>query len=296
MRTLKFVLITLLVTVALLSIVIWYFPSIEDFLVDNPFWNGLKDLTNTHNIRSIYSLAELPEEAQNTSLIFIPYLKLTENELEQISTFLKNGGTLIVADDFGYGNQILQHLQLKVRFSRSMLLDPLFSYKNSIFPRISNFSKHPITGDVQNILLNHPTILLNVLPENNLASSSLFSYLDLNDNELPNENEPLGPFPVMALYPLHRGKVIIISDPSIFINTMINREDNNILIKNLLKINTLTIFSQSHLPLSLLPEVKLLLQDIRKILQSPLGTLSLIVVIFSISLLPLFFRRRNVKT
>ncbi|MBT9145555.1 MAG: hypothetical protein DDT40_01795 [candidate division WS2 bacterium] len=296
MRTLKFVLITLLVTVALLSIVIWYFPSIEDFLVDNPFWNGLKDLTNTHNIRSIYSLAELPEEAQNTSLIFIPYLKLTENELEQISTFLKNGGTLIVADDFGYGNQILQHLQLKVRFSRSMLLDPLFSYKNSIFPRISNFSKHPITGDVQNILLNHPTILLNVLPENNLASSSLFSYLDLNDNELPNENEPLGPFPVMALYPLHRGKVIIISDPSIFINTMINREDNNILIKNLLKINTLTIFSQSHLPLSLLPDMKLLLQDIRKILQSPLGTLSLIVVIFSISLLPLFFRRRNVKT
>lgn len=296
MRTLKFVLITLLVTVALLSIVIWYFPSIEDFLVDNPFWNGLKDLTNTHNIRSIYSLAELPEEAQNTSLIFIPYLKLTENELEQISTFLKNGGTLIVADDFGYGNQILQHLQLKVRFSRSMLLDPLFSYKNSIFPRISNFSKHPITGDVQNILLNHPTILLNVLPENNLASSSLFSYLDLNDNELPNENEPLGPFPVMALYPLHRGKVIIISDPSIFINTMINREDNNILIKNLLKINTLTIFSQSHLPLSLLPEVKLLLQDIRKILQSPLGTLSLIVVIFSISLLPLFFKKQNVKT
>ncbi|MBT9131024.1 MAG: hypothetical protein DDT41_01324 [candidate division WS2 bacterium] len=296
MRTLKFVLITLLVTVALLSIVIWYFPSIEDFLVDNPFWNGLKDLTNTHNIRSIYSLAELPEEAQNTSLIFIPYLKLTENELEQISTFLKNGGTLIVADDFGYGNQILQHLQLKVRFSRSMLLDPLFSYKNSIFPRISNFSKHPITGDVQNILLNHPTILLNVLPENNLASSSLFSYLDLNDNELPNENEPLGPFPVMALYPLHRGKVIIISDPSIFINTMINREDNNILIKNLLKINTLTIFSQSHLPLSLLPDMKLLLQDIRKILQSPLGTLSLIVVIFSISLLPLFFKKQNVKT
>jgi len=67
-----------------------------------------------------------------------------------------------------------------------------------------------------------------------LASSSYFSYLDLNLNGIHEINEPTGKMDVAVVYNVGRGRVVIISDSDILINSMINQGGNLILIKSLI--------------------------------------------------------------
>jgi len=67
-----------------------------------------------------------------------------------------------------------------------------------------------------------------------LGSSSLFSYIDLNLNKAHDPKEPYGPFHVACLINVGHGRIIVISDSSIFINSMITIGDNANFIKALI--------------------------------------------------------------
>ena len=56
------------------------------------------------------SLDDLPASPAGSTLIVIPYLDLTSPELERIGRYITAGGNLILADDYGYGNQVLAYL------------------------------------------------------------------------------------------------------------------------------------------------------------------------------------------
>ena len=57
------------------------------------------------------------------------------------------------------------------------------------------------------MILNHATALIAVDPANVLASSSSFSFLDQNGNEIADEIEPTGPLAVMSREVLGDGQV-----------------------------------------------------------------------------------------
>lgn len=294
MKLHKFIATLTIALIIVLATAIWFFPSNDDFRTENPFWNGIRDISSIIPASPLDSLSELPPSPQGVTLVLIPYLDFSPAELEELNSFVTQGGTVILADDYGYGNQILEYLGLKARFSGQPLLDPLSNYKNKWFPQISHLAGSPITLDAERLVLNHATSLTGVETSDALALSSVFSFLDLNGNQTWEEDEPTGPLPVISSHNLDKGQIILIADPSIFINSMQTMESNYNFIQNIGAITTTSLLiDQSHLPPSNLQQTKGLLSYIRASLTTPLGTLGLVILALTITLMPLWRERRG---
>jgi hypothetical protein len=105
------------------------------------------------------------------------------------------------------------------------------------------------------IVFDHATCLTGVPDDEVIAKSSSFSFLDKNGNSSYDEGEKKGPFVVVASTQLDEGKLIVISDPSIIINGMLDMENNYTLMENAAEGKQIFL-DQSHLPQSMLSRVK----------------------------------------
>ncbi|MDP3061642.1 MAG: hypothetical protein Q8O40_00300 [Chloroflexota bacterium] len=254
----RFIALVFLAVAVIVVLAIWVFPATADFRPDNPFWNGLEDFRTKHKVTTLVSLAELPPDAQESVLVLIPYREPRTADVDQLKSFLKGGGTVVLADDYGFGNPILEALGAEFRFNRSPLLDPLFNYRDKWFPLATEISPSSLTAGVTSLAFDYATVLegpgLTVV-----ARSSPFSFLDLNVNGKSDTDEPTGPFPVAGYSSVAGGRLILVSDPSIFISSMTGANDNARFIANLLGAagaSPRALVDQSFLPPSTLTEAK----------------------------------------
>ena len=270
--------ITLVVSLLCISL----FPSFQNFMQYNTLWNGVRHSLNELNASAIDSLQGLTPADSNDVLICIPYVQYNNDELESIKTFTENGGTLMLMDDFGYGNSVLEYLNIDCRFSGVPLLDPLYCYKNQWFPEITDFSSS-VSKDVKEIVLNHATALINTSDVQVIAQSSSSSFLDQNGNESWDEGELKGPLPVAAKTNFGAGTIILVSDPSILINSMLVKDDNMLFIKNLTGSDTKgakILLDTSHLVQDPMETTKAKLVGIKAILSQPYSILGIVSVLF----------------
>jgi hypothetical protein len=289
----RFLALLAITLIILLIITVWFFPSNEDFRVENPFWNGTRDISTRYPAQPLESLVDLPPSPKGATLILIPYLNCSPAELEQLNRFVSRGGSLILADDYGHGNEIMEYLGIEAHFTKQTLLDPLSNYKTKQFPKIIHLENSPLTNNIESLTFNHATTLANVATTSTLALSSSFSFLDLNSNGTWQDDEPTGPLPVISHHQLGSGQVILISDPSLFINGMEAREDNDSFIQNIVATTDRFYIDQSHLPLSELHQTKNLLTQIRGLLATPWGSLGLVILVLIIVLKPIWHRNNN---
>jgi hypothetical protein len=215
--------------------------------------------------------------------VTIPYLEYTDEELVRIKRFVTEGGNLLLMDDYGYGNTVLAYLGLDVRFTNKPLLDPLFNYKNPTMPRITDFTSEVKENDIEVIVLNHATSLAGVEAAKVIAWSSATSFLDINGNGTRGQDEPKGPFPIAAEFRLGQGRLALVSDPSIVINSMVDKDDNFSFIKYLTRHageKEGFMIDNSHLTKAPLDVSKARLIDSREMLSSPYALLGIIALIF----------------
>jgi len=283
MRTSSIVLLIIGVVAAVSLVSIWFYPSIQDFMASNKMWNGIRDFTDEFRAENIDSLDNLSDQTGNSVLVSIPYMDYTSEELSQIEQFVVDGNLLLLLDDFGFGNSILEYLGIQARFSNNILLDPLFNYKNQYLPRITNFSSEIKESGIEAITFNHATTLTNVEPSQILATSSSTSFADTNLNGVQDEGEPTGPLVVAAEYKLGQGTVILVSDPSITINTMVGQNDNYNFIRYLTVLNGEPegiLLDRSHITKTPLDFSKINLENIRGMLANHYVLLGLVTLIF----------------
>ncbi len=285
----KYLIILTAALLLVLAVAIWFYPSNEDFRTENFFWNGTGETLGSYEVSPLESFSELPQRPAGTTLLLIPYLYFTSDELAELNSFVSRGGTLVLADDYGHGNQVLEYLGIKVRFSREVLLDPLSNYKNKWFPVIARLKDDPLTANTDSLVFNHATSLVNVENSDVIAFSSMFSFLDLNSNQTWDNEESTGPFPVISQHKLGRGQILLIADPSIFINSMEPLGGNSNFIKNIAAAATSGfIIDHTHLPSSNLHQTKDILERARGLLAAPLGILLVMVLILALTLPPIW--------
>jgi len=243
--------------VVVVVLLIRFFPSNDDFNMDNPFWNGLKDFqkeTKASSISYISHLSTIFSPSGTTLFIIGPSGTYNKEEVSSISKYLKAGGVLVLADDFGSGNLILKGLGLKTRFSHHLVVDPLFRGKSSVLAKAVNINI-PLS-DIKSLMFNYPTSLQFKSGEGKiLVTSSSFSFFDDNLNGKKEKNENEGPFPMIAEIKYGAGKIYLISDSSLFINCMLSKEENQKFLKTVIKGKNVFI-DVSHHPISLLARLK----------------------------------------
>ena len=185
-------------------------------------------------------------------------------------------------------------MEIDLKFTGNQLLDPLFNYKNKYFPRIVDFTPTPTTSGVENLVFNHATCLEEVPTGNIIARSSYFSFLDENQNSQWDEGEPKGNMVVIAEYVVGKGVIIVVADPSILINSMLNIGDNRLFLENITEGQLL--FDQYHLPDVALDKTKAILRTGRSFLATIWSSLILIALILAIALSPTWHNRGKLNT
>jgi len=221
----------------------------EDFSIYNPGWNGVSDIAiqtyqagkfqptfylNENELTiSHRSFAEYPLHPLNSTILIIgPQTDFSSHESTYLSDFLTRGGMVLLADDFGSGNNLLQQIHSSVRFSNQLLLDLSFE-KSAYFTTLFEFSNHshPLVANVSHILANYPSSLVldtNATNVTVLVASTEMSWLDTNANGQRDSNEVNGSFPILAIERYGAGTLVLFSDPSLFINSMKTPLNNSV--------------------------------------------------------------------
>jgi len=226
-RTLS-ILIGVASSLFLIGAITWIYPSTDDLWIENPFWNGLSDFysqTKPTRVQN-YDSFSVFNTTDSTLFIIGPYRDFTKTEADAISSYIRLGGTLVLLDDYGTGNQLLELLEIDTRFTGEVLRDPVFRYKNSLMPLASIHG----VPKVDKIVLNIPTTLAFYQGIEFIGFSSSLSY---TAPSLEIEPIELSQSPIFARIDYGTGKIFLLSDSSIFINSMLTRGNNLSLLKYL---------------------------------------------------------------
>jgi hypothetical protein len=330
----------LLLVFLILSILIIAIPSEDAQLsIYSDDWNDLSDF-RTDLEKAEYSVAHISstplylrelEKPENTVFVIAGMEReYSFSEVNALADYLSAGGNAIIADDFGYGNSILENIRIRsgdmgpfgeleygisYRFSNKQVVDV-------IYDRDPNFLllKTETIPSYQ-VMMNTPCGL--VLDEDEspyfsdfledvevLAQSSSMSWMDLNGNFSREPGEAAGPFPMVIKMNLFvgidflrmdRGTVntlILLADPSIFINEMWNQGDNRefafSMIRNTLPEGGTVIFDESlHNNENSATIVKNSYYFIFGYLFGNLGGVVLIEILLFSVLMYLFYKRKS---
>lgn len=238
----------------LLASILIFFVHISsnnlEFSQYNTGWNGtsrfFSDIDH-HRVERISDPARMARyNLSSTLLIIAPYRRPTTQEISAYRSFLERGNTIIIADDFGTGNEILRGLGSSIFIMPGNLSSIDREYADPYSVVVYHVANETPVENVFSLVLNRPAALEGGTP---LMRTSALSWIDLNGDRRINSGEMLGTFDVMASEPLAGGRVIVLSDPSIFINSMADagdRHDNRLLIQNLVDRNGLLLIDEMN--------------------------------------------------
>lgn len=167
--------------------------------------------------------ATLPP-AETVAVVLSPDEPYASAEAARVAAFVRAGGTLVVADDFGpHANALLAAVGARARLDGRLLRDDQYHYRASAFP-VATVRSDALPG-AETVTLNHATAVV-VDGAVVAAASSRYAYLDDDaDGEL-DAGERLGPYAVATVEPVGAGRVVVLGDPSVLINTMLDRPGN----------------------------------------------------------------------
>lgn len=218
----------------------------------NPAWDGtaefrsLADETDTDQeiIRNA-SAYRTTDPNGTLAVILSPESAYDGPDRSAVSQFVRAGGTVLVADDFGpNANRLLRDVGAEARFDGTPLRDERKYENGPALPIATTAGNHSYTSGVDSLVLNHGTAIdvngtngtaadVNATDATVLAHSSSYAYLDGNRNEELDDDETIASRPVVTVEQVGEGQVVAVSDPSVFINVMAERGDNSRLARNL---------------------------------------------------------------
>ncbi|WP_436932808.1 DUF4350 domain-containing protein [Halosimplex halobium] len=246
----------LLVTLALTiggAVLIGGVSSTSVFGAYNPAWDGTSEfrtVADDHDAEPVIIRNTTGYSASNANatvgVILSPETGYTQGEAARIEQFVRSGGTLLVAEDVGnHSNPLLARIGAEARVDGGLLRDERFYGASPSMPLVTALESSPYTEGADQLLFNRGTP---VEPNGSevLAYSSNYSYVDRNLNGELDDSEVLDRRPVATIESLGAGEVVVVGDPSIFINAMIDREDNRAFVGNLVGTHATVLLDLSH--------------------------------------------------
>jgi hypothetical protein len=259
---LSYALIVAIVVAALIISVPLLNTTKEDFSTYNTAWNGASDAkalasNDGYATRSVFALSEIGTSGDGVLFMLNPVSSagFSTSDASTLQSFVRNGGVLVLANDFGNGNAVLSGLGVlgEARFNGSLLEDNVSKGVDAAHPLITDINASGLTASVHMLYFNYGTVLdtsgANVTV---LAQSAPTSYLLTPTGGNATVNATTGAHPVLATLDYGNGRIVLLSDPSVFINNMLGQADNQQLLTstlaNLTGGNTAVpiMFDESH--------------------------------------------------
>nr|WP_206203549.1 DUF4350 domain-containing protein [Thermococcus sp. M36] len=204
---LMFALITMPLTLPL-------FKSSTQYSMFNTGWDGVSKFIklaysggrNVVPVLAPFDAFNL-DGADGALLIIGPNTTFTGPEIEEIRGFLRRGNTLVIADDFGTGNEILKGLGVPARLSSHPLRD--FFYEKDDRLIVSVRVDDPLLSrNVTRILTNEPSAIIKT--GEGYVYSSRVAVIDGKRDM----------FPLVAEVEYGGGRIVLLADPDVLTNQL----------------------------------------------------------------------------
>ncbi len=212
-RLLAAIAIVLALTTSALAQEAQRLPSIEfsgDYSIYNEEWNGLTTFVAV--VRGMGLRVRAPHmvdwgEIDRDDVLVLLY-PTSQLDPSHLSAFVRNGGRVLIADDFGRSDQLLAQLGSILR-SDAIGVGAARYHDDRPFAPIAQpyLPEHPLAQGVEELATNHPAIL----PEMGGAEA----VIGFGRGEA-----------VVAAGTLGSGRFVVLSDPSVFINRMMQFPGN----------------------------------------------------------------------
>lgn len=277
--------------IACVSCLMLFSTNNLEFSKSNPGWNGTSQFfsnTDRHTTVEIYDLSQFSQTENITLLIIAPDKEFSPNQIEIYRDFLLRGNTIILADDFGTGNSLLKGIGSHISLLRGILTSVDRAYNDGYTVVTYPVSEHPLLSGVESLVLEKSSTLLGGEP---LLSSSLFSWVDRDEDRAITKKELLGKYTVMSGEKIGKGEIIVLSDPSIFINSMMsleNKYDNPRFLKNIIQLHPVLYIDQVHSRTSNAHSTNMIIKSIKSRNELKILIIGLILIFIG-----LFFMRRK---
>jgi hypothetical protein len=239
-----------ILVIAIFILILHLSANNMEFSRYNVGWNGTSSFfsdLDRNRMAEIYNPENLAAHSHNSTLLIIaPHHHPTPQELTAYKAFLNEGNVIVLSDDFGTGNEILAGIGSKISILPGNLssLDRRFSDPYSVIA-YRTAAKSPVDLPTD-ITLNRPAPLNGGSP---LMLTSVMSWNDANGDHRLNTNEDMGTFPVLAIESIGPGQLMVLSDPSIFINSMYSPSENGnnrMLIRNSVTLKDQVLIDQMN--------------------------------------------------
>lgn len=230
----------------------------------NPGWEGLSDVQDEADAAGLETTVTTEPAGydrvfpRDSVLLLVGPEDTTSEQRARLRTFVEAGGTVVVASqDPEVADRVLATLGTDVRLDGDTVRDERTHDASPAFPLVTETADHPYVEDAEGMALNHGTVLTvdgreqatgDPWPEDGptpLARTSEFSYVDRDGDETPSPDEELAARTVVAVEDVGRGQVVAVSDPSAFINVMLEREPNRAFVAGVLAEHERLVLDQS---------------------------------------------------
>jgi hypothetical protein len=228
-----------LLSICILCFTSYYWPITDPYYPFNDGSNGCSNLlTQTPSASLLFSYSENVPSTNSLLAIIGPSIPFNRVDSNRVSSFLHSGGVVLLADDFGSGNSLLQNLNVSARFAGKAISDLYFYSRQPTYPLISIFAPDLVTRNITLLLMSHPSYIeaIDNKTVDEIAFSSPLSFVDNYDNGTISPNEPTRSYTVMASIHLGNGLLVLVSNAALFTNGSIGLFDNTMLLRNLLSL------------------------------------------------------------
>ena len=252
----------------------------------NPDWDGTSDLRSAAEAAGadpvvVGDASRYDEYGDgDVAVVVAPTDGYADADAARVRAFVERGGTLVVADRDGpHGHALLEAVGATARPDGAILRDDRHHHGSPALPVATEVGSHPLVADtgVDSVTLNYGTA---VEPNGAtvLVASSPYAYLDRDGSGTISEDEVADSYPVATVEEVGDGHVVVIGDPSVFINAMQADPDNRPFVAALLGDADHALVDVSHG--SAPPPLVAALLTIRgsALLQAGLGVGALVVV------------------
>lgn len=162
--------------------------------------------------------------------------EITTEEMAALSGFMKRGGNVLIADDSAEANPLLSYLLSGENSSITLSGHRVLSRYNAGNPEMPLVNATLFVRSLGNmstntIVLNGATSLL-IGGDVQIISRSNNSFVDYNDNGVVDADEKENVI-TMAMADVGKGRLMVVSDPDMFTNEMIYRQNNSDFLKDI---------------------------------------------------------------
>lgn len=235
-------LVLIVATVAFLGVcmVVVLVPPLEDLSPYNNGWNGLSKAVDALNAR-LARLVDLKAYGPNGLVVLVIGIEkpVTFQQCKILKKLIMYGATILIMDETGNSNQLLDCLGIGVKVGRGVIVDHLHYVVDPKLP----IAKLKLANErTVELYLNIASPIETMKGKGScIGYTYKTSFVDLdNDGELDSK-EPSGELCICYRESLGNGTVYLFSDSSILINAMIDEVDNLDTLKNIVGNRTVVL-------------------------------------------------------